>query len=113
MMMKFLKPLDDATKQLCATRYPTLNIVIPIYVVVIHELQGFCLRFFLHLPKDRYTDLICTHHAIQVHHTYNVGQHMPATDNMIEKLQNYLIAASEKPGPVCSTILDPCIQLEF
>lgn len=42
LMMNFLKPLNDATERLCATTYPTLNIVIPIYVVVINKLQSVC-----------------------------------------------------------------------
>lgn len=113
--MKFLKPLSDATEKLCATAYPTINTIIPIYVVVIEKLKAVCFFFLLFFPSHLPDTLILTVHITkhQVQHTYDVSQLIPAADDMIEKLEVYLIAALKKPGPVCATILDPRIKLEF
>ncbi|KNZ47034.1 uncharacterized protein VP01_6737g2 [Puccinia sorghi] len=38
-MMNLLKPLSEATELLCASRYPTLNSALPVYIVLIQHLR--------------------------------------------------------------------------
>ena len=38
-MMKFLKPLNDATNMLCGSTYPTLGAALPVYIILIMQLE--------------------------------------------------------------------------
>ncbi|KNZ58523.1 uncharacterized protein VP01_1914g2 [Puccinia sorghi] len=84
---KFLAPLNDVTKIICRSKFPTLSMALPIYLSLIKTIY-------------------------QIRAKYNVVQLIPAADDMIIKLKKYLVLALEKPVPICSMILDPQIKLK-
>ncbi|KAA1125416.1 hypothetical protein PGTUg99_050024 [Puccinia graminis f. sp. tritici] len=87
-LMKFLQPLNDATKLLCSSQYPTLNMSLPIYIYLMKQIS-------------------------LVRSTYDASQLLSAAEKMIEKLKKYLKSALEKPAPICAMILDPRIKMLY
>ncbi|KAI7967282.1 hypothetical protein MJO29_000559 [Puccinia striiformis f. sp. tritici] len=85
---RFLEPLNDVTKLLCRSKYPTLTVSIPIYISLIKSIYG-------------------------VRAMYDASQLIPAADEMVKKLSKYLSLALEKPAPICAMILDPRIKLSY
>ena len=67
-LVDFLRLLHETTEFLCSSKYPTLNISIPIYISLMEEI-------------------------ITAWTTYDASQLLPAVDSMIEKLKKYLALA--------------------
>ncbi|KNZ53525.1 uncharacterized protein VP01_3213g3 [Puccinia sorghi] len=85
-MVSFLEPLSNVTKILCCSKLLTLSMGLSIY--------------FLKIKNIYY-----------IQTKYNTSQLIPAAEQMIKKLKKYLVSALEKPAPLCSMILNPCIKL--
>ncbi|KNZ52130.1 uncharacterized protein VP01_3682g5 [Puccinia sorghi] len=86
-MTEFLAPLNDVTKILCLSKYPTLSMALPIYMLLIKNI-------------------------FQVRSQYKASQLILAAKKMIYKLKKYFVLALEKPAPICSMILDLRIKLK-
>ncbi|KNZ54150.1 uncharacterized protein VP01_3028g3 [Puccinia sorghi] len=84
---KFLAPLNDVTKILCQSNFPTLTMTPPIYMSPIKTIY-------------------------QIHAEYNAARLIPAADNMIINFKKYLVLVLKKPVPICSMILDLQIKLK-
>ncbi|KNZ60228.1 uncharacterized protein VP01_1590g5 [Puccinia sorghi] len=84
---KVLDPLNDVTKILFQSKFPTLSMALPIYMSLITIIHQICAK-------------------------YDAAQLIPAADNMIIKLKNYLVSALEKPDPIFTKISDPQIKLK-
>jgi hypothetical protein len=87
-MMRFLSPLQDVTKILCGSTYPTLSLALPIYISLIKKIHS-------------------------IRSQYDSAQLIPAANEMVKKLTKYLVQALEKPAPICAMILDPRIKLGY
>ncbi|CAH7685464.1 hypothetical protein PPACK8108_LOCUS19991 [Phakopsora pachyrhizi] len=81
-MQSILQPLSDTTEFLCGSTYPTLNMVIPMYISLLKK---------LYIAQN----------------TYNSAQMYKPVEKMIVKLDHYLKRALDKPAANCATILDP------
>ncbi|KAA1073266.1 hypothetical protein PGT21_050096 [Puccinia graminis f. sp. tritici] len=88
-IMKLLQPLSDATEMLCASKYPTLNKVLPIYMVLVKH---------LHLAREG---------------LYDQDQLILPANQMISKFNQYLNNALKKPVYLCAMVLDPKFKLTF
>lgn len=55
-MYQFLEPLCDATNEMCKTKYPTMNNMIPMYMSLMKGLKGVSpLRKFHYIPISHLT----------------------------------------------------------
>jgi len=88
-MMRLLLPLSEATNILCASKYPSLNKALPIYVVLVKHLK-------------------------QVQRgLYDQAQLIQPASQIVTKIEQYLIDALEKPCYFCTMILDPTFKAAF
>ena len=85
-MVHFLQPLNNVTHFLCESDYPTLNIALPTYISLIKN-------------------------SISVTSLYSAKQLLPPLEQMVLKLEKYLVLALKKLAPICAMILDPCIKM--
>ncbi|POV93911.1 hypothetical protein PSHT_16542 [Puccinia striiformis] len=87
-IMKFLEPLSEATELLCASQYLTLHNALPVYIILIQHLESARLGL-------------------------NERQLIRPADQMIDKINQYLNNALQKPMYICAMILDPRFKLSF
>ena len=88
-IMSLLQPLSEATHMLCASSYPTLNMALPIYIVLLKTLR-----------------------RVQ-HGLYDQAQLIQPATNIIKKIEGYFVSALRKPIYICAMILDPTIKANF
>ncbi|MBW0502925.1 hypothetical protein O181_042640 [Austropuccinia psidii MF-1] len=87
-MVNFLQPLYEATHIICGSAYPTINEMLPLYILLIKRIQLAC---------DQ----------------YNVKPIKPAAMAMTCKLSKYLKQLFLKMPVICALILDPQFKLQF
>jgi hypothetical protein len=87
--MNLLAPLSDATEILCASKYPTLNKALPVYIILIRH---------LHTARQG---------------IYDGAQIIRPANEMIDKINQYLIDALKKPMYLCAMILNPRFKTAF
>jgi hypothetical protein len=85
-MTAFLKPLDEVTKILCQSKYPTITMALPIYISLIKNIY-------------------------EIRSKHDSKQLIPAADEMVIKLKKYLVLALNKLAPICAMVLDPRVKL--
>ncbi|KNZ47745.1 uncharacterized protein VP01_618g5 [Puccinia sorghi] len=81
-IMKLLEPLNKAKEMLCASNYPKLNSTLPVYFFLIEHLNS-------------------VHWGL-----YSQDQLIRPSNQMIEKIDEYLKVALKKPIYICSMVLD-------
>lgn len=81
-----LKSLSDATDYLCGLTYPNLNLGDAEYILLIKKLYS-------------------------SQNNFDSSQAYAPVEMMINKLDQYLKKALDKPALICATILDPQIKL--
>lgn len=123
-MCDLLEPLSAATEIICRSKFPTMQQVVPVYIVVIQELKSvsylseFIFSMFIYVSQ-LFILLILFYlfnRSIislkkKVVHKYDYDQLVPASKKMIMKLEDYFKKVLSKPGPICATILDPRLKL--
>jgi len=87
--MKLLLPLSEATDMLCASKYPTLNKALPVYIVLMKHLK-----------------------RVQ-HGLYDQAQLIQPAIQIVDKIEQYLLDAVKKPDYVSAMILDPTFKTSF
>jgi hypothetical protein len=88
-IMNLLQPLSEATEMLCASKYPSLNLALPVYMVLMKQLK-----------------------RVQ-QGLYDQAQLIQPATQIIEKIEQYLRNALKKPIYITSMILDPTIKTRF
>ncbi|PLW15754.1 hypothetical protein PCANC_13454 [Puccinia coronata f. sp. avenae] len=87
--MNLLLPLSDATNFLCQSRYPSLNATLPVYMVLVEHLRGFCDGL------------------------YDQEQLIQPANHIVQKVDHYFWSAIEKPVYICAMLLDPRVKMTF
>ncbi|PLW30911.1 hypothetical protein PCANC_20329 [Puccinia coronata f. sp. avenae] len=88
-IMNLLQPLSEATEMLCASKYLSLNLALPVYMVLMKQLK-----------------------RVQ-RGLYDQAQLIQPATQIIEKIEQYLRNALKKPIYITSMILDPTIKTRF
>ena len=88
-IMKLLEPLSEATNVLCASKYPTLNNALPVYIVLLEHLHT-------------------AHRGL-----YDQAQLIQPAQLMIEKIDEYLQDAVKKPVYIVFISIDPRFKTMF
>ncbi|KNZ46393.1 uncharacterized protein VP01_7304g1 [Puccinia sorghi] len=88
-LMKLLEPLWEAAEILCGSNYPTLNKLLPIYILHIKHLKR--------VQNGQYYQALLIHPAWL----------------LISKIETYLIDALKKPIYFCAILLDPNFKASF
>ncbi|KAI9910118.1 hypothetical protein PsorP6_010470 [Peronosclerospora sorghi] len=87
-MCDFLSPLAVATDILCSQNTPSLNLVIPTFLIMISDVKA-------------------------VSHRYDSRQLLPATQAIQKKLNKYWKNIAKQPAYIMATVLDPRFKLKY